>query len=183
MRLPAGARTCSRRVTGVEGAGAAPTGQLKRRTHGRTLPQHRFLLESLFVSSYEFAEGCACQDGVIVDEQQNLGTLATDAAVGASPLPLRFPHCESIWKSGRHLLSKKSAAFVFADPAGWPRQAEVKRRAHVGRALGAARGEGRLLQRRRSVRLEPGGCGCRLGCAERCEDQQNERACQDSHDR
>ena len=42
------------------------------------------------------------QSGVIVDEQQNLGTLATDAAVGASPLPLRFPHREPVWKSRRH---------------------------------------------------------------------------------
>src|SRR5688572_23778327 len=113
---------------------AQPTVSLKRRTHGRTLPQHRLLLESLLVSSHELAESRTRQSGVIVDEQQNLGTLATDAAVGASPLPLRFPHRESVWKSRRHLLPKESAPFVFADPAARPRQPKVERRAYVGGA-------------------------------------------------
>ena len=79
------------------------------RTHRRTLPQYRLLLESLLVSSHELAEGRTRQSRVIVDEQQDLGSLACDAAVGASPLPLRFPHRKSVWKSRRHLLPKEGA--------------------------------------------------------------------------
>ena len=113
--------------------------QLKGRTHRRTLPQHRLLLESLLVSSHELAEGRTRQSRVIVDEQQDLGSLACDAAVGASPLPLRFPHRKSVWKSRRHLLPKEDAPFVLADTAAWPRQTEVERRAYVDNAGGAAR--------------------------------------------